>query len=422
MSLPLLVVVDHARAGNNFFKRLFDQHSEIMSLTVVGYLYTRVINFFGERETVGGREACDWAFQDSNIKRIAAPLTTEIKSDLLHIGENLDSELDRGKVQDVLLKTIHTKETVTRKDVIVSIFLAFALGTNRNVSGFKYLMLDEVAHNDLPDGEEQNQKFFSSLKNDFSQYRIIHLVRDPRANFASIKHQYVSTFGNMYPIRATKIWRSVGCNSIWLWIMKYTNEGAKSLAKFRKRMDKDSFLQIRVEDVNLHFVETMTAITQWLNVGWFQPWQSPEYFVTSCGVPWRGISAYAPHYNPVQDGPMQNDSDEDWRICRPNPQLNQKWKKRLLPREIKIIEAVNYEELIDLGYPLLYPKALGQKWRVILLGMLPFSGEIPLRLEWWFSKKRIDKRIAFFIVLPFSYLISRVMFFQMFFRGKLRAR
>jgi hypothetical protein len=416
------VVFDHARAGNNFFKRLFDQHPQVLSLTLVGYLYTRIINLFRGREQIEGREAYAWALEDSNIRRICQDLTPEIESDLIHIGENPSAQIDRGLVREVLYRTIGQREVVNRKDVLASVFLAYAIGTGRSVRDVRCVMLDAVSHNDLPDGNEQNRVLFRTIQEDNPRLKVIHLVRDPRANFASLKHLYVNRFGSMYPVRASKIWGSVWCNSVWLWILRYTAEGAKAMHDFGKKLGQHLFLLIRIEDVNSKFVETMQQVIAWLGVTWYEPWGTEEYLVTSCGSPWGGISAYIPRYNLVADGPFRNESEDGWRVCRPNPGLNEGWKKRIVPREIKIVEATHYEEMHELGYSFEYLKGPEDRATAVWWAMLPFSGEIPVRREWWLSKRRIDKRLAFLVVLPFSYVASRAMFFFLYVGGKLKSR
>ena len=137
---------------------------------------------------------------------------------------------------------------------------------------------------------------FEAMQKDFLNVKILHLVRDPRANFASLRHQYVNAFGTMYPLKPTRIWRTLPSNCVWLWVMYYSALGAFEMHTFKNKLDYSQFYTVRIEDINLEFLKTMKTLTSWLEVGIDENWRDKDYIVTSAGKPWRGISAYKSYY------------------------------------------------------------------------------------------------------------------------------
>ena len=109
---------------------------------------------------------------------------------------------------------------------------------------------------------------------DFPNAIILALLRDPRAQFASTRHQMPNEFGNNYAIRFGNWWRSLGKllkNEISL------NHGPAhfclmyQVAAFRALIKKwcegnGNWMFLRNEDFNNNFVPTMSALCEALDV------------------------------------------------------------------------------------------------------------------------------------------------------------
>jgi hypothetical protein len=418
----ILLVFDHARAGNGFFKRIFDQHPEVLCLTKGGYIYGQIVQLLGNRESMPGIEAYEWALSDGNINWIVRELTPESEAQMISVGDDPRFKLDREIVKNVLNELFLTRERVDRKEIFSSLYYAYALGIGRDVSRVKYLLMDAAPHNDKRNGEEMNHALFQAVLTD--RVRVVHLVRDPRASFASIRHQYVNQFGNMYPIKSTKIWGTVYCNCIWLWILWYTTRGSFAMKSLENMTEEKNFCVVRNEDLNLNFEPTMKILTCWLGVEWYEPWSSSKYIPTSGGITHKGVSAYSSYYIPDNDGPFENDPDDRSRFAAPNLMVTERWKKRLLRREVALIEDIHFEEMKDLGYEPLYLKDSRNRVGTVLRILFPWAGEIPTRLQWWKSTKRknMERKILFLLVFPFTYILSRLIFLMVYLSGKMNPR
>lgn len=419
----LCIVVDHGRAGNMFFMRLFDQHPEVLVIARVGYFYTALLDLFEGRETVNGQEAYRWLVYRSNFESIGAEMTPEIEADCRSRGEDPEAPIDRVAARQVLELLLAQKDQVTRRDLFYAMHLAYAKGMKLNLRKYKYIFLNDDAVT-----QQYGRATIDVLKADFEQVKVIHLVRDPRANFASLRHQYVNSYGTMYPLKPRRIWKATLSNSVWLWILQYTTHGARKLHDLRARFDPGDFRIVKIEDVNRQFVKIMKELTDWLGVCWYEPWSDSQYTLTSMGRPWRGISAYKSHYQINTTGPLSNEADDKGpRFARPNVQVTENWKRHVKNREIKFIEAVYFEELQDLKYDPQFIKLSDDKAKGLFWSLLPLDGEFP-RWRWFITarKERLWKdvitKVTYPPVLLVSYFLSRCRMFQMFLSGQLRTR
>ena len=419
----LCIVIDHGRAGNMFFMRLFDQHPEVLVIARMGYFYTSLLRLFKGQRMINGTEAYQWLVYKSNFDSVAAEMTQEIEANCRSRGEDPEATIDRVVVGQVLKLLLIQKDQVTRRDVFYAMHLAYAKGMKLDLRKYKYIFL-----NDVEATQKYGREAIEVLNADFSKIKVIHLVRDPRANFASLRHQYVNSYGTMYPLKPRRIWEATLSNSVWLWILQYTTQAARKLHDLRMQFDPRDFRIVKIEDVNREFVKTMGELTDWLGVCWYDPWSDPQYTLTSMGRPWRGISAYKSYYQTNTTGPLSNEEDEKVpRFARPNIQVTENWKNHIKNREIKFLEAVYFEEMQDLKYGSQFVKSSADKAKGIFWSILPFAGEFP-RWKWFIAVRKeralkdIVTKATYLPVLLVSYFFSRFRMLQMFLSGQLRAR
>lgn len=414
----LLLAIDHARAGNGFFKRIFDLHPEILTIPSCGYIYHSLCELFVQKKEVPWQEAHDFAMQHTNMDLITLEMTPEIERDSVTRGDDPLS-IDRKKVAEAFREILKRRGVITRKDMIISMHLSYAYGMGRNPRNYSYLLLDDSVTG-------LNDRFIlKHVQSDFLQYRVISLIRDPRASFASLRHQIVNQFGTMYPLRAKQLWKIAGCNAIWLWILCYTTAGAQEMSRWRKELGTQLFYEIRNEDWNLNFVETIRKLMDWLGCSWHEKWENPDWTPTCYGIPWKGASAYSDLYKTNTNGPFKNDSSEHSRIPAPSRINTERWKKHLLQSEVRWIEAVYENEMREHEYPFSYLSQGIKKKMALLWIFLPLAGELPgwewlkkIRKEYWV--KDCLTRLSYYPLFPFFYALARIRMIYFLMAGKLK--
>ncbi len=408
----LLFAVDHARAGHNFFIRLFDRHPEVLTVPHVSYLYDGLLNLAAGRPTLPAEAALRYMMGTSNVSLLVSEPTPKIRAQFLRMGNDPDAPLDRDLLRRVLRTLIGSRQEVTPAEVIRAVYLGYALATGRPLHSVRYLLVSESV-------SSRRSILLTSVRRESPPARVIHLVRDPRANFVSLRHQYVNQWGSMYPLERL-LWGEGGCT--WIWALQTTAQGAQAVRAWKAGADPGQVLTVRNEDLNLRFTETLRRITEWLGVGWFEGWSSPDYVPTSNGRPWLGISAFSSAYQPFTRGPLPNDPPGQDRFFRPNREVTEQWKKRLLPREVAFLEALYEEEMREMGYTFLHLTQGRSRFRALTKILLPLAGELP-PFHWYTrfaSSVDLLRKLTYPLVLPPAYLLSRLWFLLLYARGEFR--
>lgn len=410
--IPLLIAVDHARAGSNYFTRLFDQHPEVLSLPYVSYLYTGLLDIAGRRGVLPGKEAFEHVTTASNVSLLVNDPTPSIRAQLIRMGNDPEAPIDRDVLRQVLRALVRDQDSVTPADVIRAVYLGYALATGRSIRPIRYLLLTESV-------SSRDRATLEAADKEFPSVRVIHLVRDPRANFASLRHQYINQWRSMYPLDRL-VQGEEGCT--WLWVLLTTTRGAGAVRSWKSSADPRRVFTVRNEDLNLRFVPTLERLTRWLEVGWFEPWSSPGYVPTSNGRPWGGVSAFSNTYQPFTQGPLSNDPPSQDRSCGPNREVTERWKKRLPPREIAFLEAVYEREMGEQGYSFMFLGQGQSKFRALLNILFPLAGEFP-PARWYTrfnSGPDVFRKVSYPFLLPFAYVLSRICFLFLYLRGEFR--
>ncbi len=447
-----LIVLDHGRAGNGIFMRLFDQHPEVLVIPHVGYFPFHLTRMFDDRQHVSGAEVLDFLLNRTDLRYVSGDMSEAVATEYRRLGDDPNFPIDRALVRAVLGELLDNGSYFCKVDVVAAMHAAYAIGTGRDVSRVKYVLMNdqplhyqahlnvsiEQAHEDKRDGVGRSV--------------FIHLVRDPRANFASLRHQMVREANGMYPFFLRGLlsaFRSVlygsGTWCVFLLILEYTMQGSRELFEWRKRTSAE-FIVVRNEDVNLRFVPTMESLAKRLGVQWFKGWSNPNYVPTAGGLPWRGASAYSNTYQQLReekirrtlgvggkhavhgyrfstDTVLNNEpADVSASIAGPNRRVTERWRSRLSRHEIAFLEAVYYEELADLDYETMYVYgSVISRIKGFLRILFPLSGEL-LAHSWIMGRLRAGvqgsiRLMLEMLLLSIFYVCSRLTVFRLYFMG-----
>jgi hypothetical protein len=430
----IIAVFDHSgRAGNGFFLTIFDQHSEVLTCPWVHYIYSYIITEFGEDEDIDSSKAYEFITNKSYFKYVFNDLEGDLASQLIKFGGDPASEVDRDKVRQFFNGRLSRNKTITRRNLILSAYLAYALGVNRDIEQIKYVLVSDAVslrHENVLKGF--SGKVIEAVKKDFDNPKCISLVRDPRANFASNRHQFVNSLGNIYGIRFGNYFLELnhlllqdlsmhyGC--VFLFWTSCFVSAARTIYSYKKKY-KQYFITVRNEDLNTKFIDTIKVICGWLNISMLKEWEQRDYMPTMVGKPWGGTGAYNNMYQTNLYGLLQNDPpDVSRKVTGPNVYVTQRWKSRMGENEIKLMEILFREEMADLSYDFLYykdKKCNGLRFVGNLI--LPFKGELPT-LKWIRNGKNLGpgevfQRLFYCVSFPSFYILSRIIFMKLYFAG-----
>ena len=431
----LVAVLDHSgRAGNSFFLTVFDQHPQVLCCPLVHYLYSYILTELGDaREYDTSRVR--WFVQERSYHRLVFQDVSQESGALIHkIGGDPAAAVDREHLRRTFDDLLGDRQTISRRELVLLPYLAYAVALGRRPEDVRYVMVsDAVSLREESVCSAFSGRVVEAMVADFSQARLISLVRDPRATFASPRHQFVNSLGNMYGIKlgnalrrmAQLLRRDLDPDSccVYLYWLMYISQASRTVYR-KKRSHAEQFLTVRNEDLNTRFVETLDGICDWLGVETLDCWSDEGYEPTMLGQPWAGMGAYNSRYQPNVHGPLRNDPDEVSRkVTGPNEYVTRRWRTRLNAREIELIERLFREEIVDLGYEILHDDPSRSDLRCFLrTALLPFEGELPslrwLRAGLGLGLREFADRCFYAAVLPPYYVASRLILMDLMLRKR----
>ena len=422
----IIFVVDHAgRSGNVFFQTIFDQHPEILACPIMNYLYSYVLTNLGEGNFFESKVARNTCSQDTLFSVVYSDLTERTRDTIRRFGGDPDAPLDRERVRDVFDGLLSNQDLISRKELLLTMYFSLAKGLGRDVEGIKYIMCPDsisLRYESAVDGF--SGKIIDFVLKDFPSAKLIHLVRDPRAGFASSVHQFINQLGNVYGLKLGNFWnrllRLARCDFDWdsvfvfgFWLI-YFRQTYDAIMRKREQYPSH-FITVRNEDLNLNFRETMSDLAKSLDFQMLETWSS-EFQPTLLGRLWGGVGAYNNNTHKNRHGPLANDPDEvSKRATGPNEYVTKRWRSRMKIHEIEIVERLLADEMKAFGYEPLIPvfqdNAICPLWQLLAR---PLSGELP-SLSWVLrgchqSAIEVCHRLFYLLVFPVFFVASRLSF------------
>jgi hypothetical protein len=386
----LVIAIDHSgRAGNGFFQAIFDQHPQVLTCPWVHYLYSYVVTEFGDGGTLATDAAHRFLTGKAYFRYLYNDVDARMDRDIRKFGGDPSAEIDRAAVRRLFDALLADHDQVERRTAILAMYFAYAVGVGRQIDDIRYVLVtDAISLRFESPATGFSGRVLDRVVEDFPAARIVHLVRDPRASFASTNHQFVNAWGNMYGVHwgnyRESLRRLLRSHFDWeggfafgffaLFFREAYLAAERQAARYRAQVRR-----VRNEDLNLDFMPTITGLCEWLGVGMVPEWSGSDYVPTMVGHPWTGTGAYNSTYQTNRHGPLRNDPDDVARkVSGPNAYVTRRWRTRLAPREIYLVECLLRDEIARYGYDFVASPA-GRRSMLGFLGRLalPLRGELP---------------------------------------------
>jgi hypothetical protein len=293
-NLPPLFIAGHRKTATTMLLNLFDGHSELA-------VYPTDVNlFYGYFPIFTGDEYSE----EERLKRIH-----KVVFDDLHSFDIFNNEDEIEKFRSSFSKKIHGRNLGDMREVVECMTSAFREVTGQEGDSVKYQVLKETSL----------EIYASEIFNWFPDAKYIHIVRDPRDNYAAIKAG-VKRYGTFGDDEKTLL------NSI-------LNRGklGMELASINQEVyGEERYKVVRFEDIVSSPEATLRDICSWLNIEYTEKMITP----TVLGRPTKGNN-----YNGL----------EFYDISAKNVG---RWRDRITEEEASIIEfhfsdemdAFNYEK------------------------------------------------------------------------------
>ncbi len=431
LEVGLIAALDHSgRAGNYFFQSIFDTHPEVITCPWIQYVYSYFTAKFSLLSNVAVSELHPYWTKKSYFRLAYQDADGDIAKMIVSFGSDPNVLLDRPELRRIFDQILSVASTISRRDVMLATYFAYVIGLGRNPDLVKYVLVSDAVtlkSEDVLVGF--SGRIAEIIKEDFPEARFVSLERDPRATFASCRHQYVNTYGSMYNITFrnafTQTKNLLGSNitqegNVYLyWLLYFA--GAARVSYRLKKVYAQQLLTVKNEDLNLSFVSTIRHIINWLGVDFLEEWNSDPYMPTNVGGLWLGKGAYNNLYQENHRDQLKNDTDDVSRsLTGPNKYVTERWKSRLLRNEIEVIEFLFRDELDDLGYPYLFSKVSPVSPIQFIFTLLkPFAGEIPNTTftgsRRWRGLLSAGQDTLYFLLLPIFYIGSRLQLLRAYF-------
>ena len=425
----LAAVIDSSgRGGNLFFLTLFDQHPDVACCPLVQYSYSYVLAEFGDDVNIDASKAHAFLCARSYFRLLYNEPSGSNAILFERMGGVPSAALDRERLRRLIDAYFADRVTITRRELIVVPLVAYAMVRGVSPERLRYVLIgDAISRRSESVSDGFSGAIIDRIVDDFPEARIFRLVRDPRATFASPRHQFVNSLGNMYAIRPgnylSRLMTLVGGvltpdnGCVYLYWLLYLRQAENAVLRKEKQYP-ERFKVVKNEDLNLNFVEAMRMIGAWLEIQPLRAWDSPEFVPTVIGVPWEGAGAYNSRYQRATSGLLPNDPEEvSKKVTGPNEYVTRRWRARLNRREIGLIEYLFARELRVYGYEFITNNNDRPAIAAILSNLWgPFEGELPtiVWLRRGFSESIGEglTRVFYAIFFPPFYVISRLKLIQ----------
>ena len=234
-------------------------------------------------------------------------------------------------------KVILERDGIDKKSVFFGLHEAYARAIGQKIKNIKIIV-------EFP----ASPIVLNEIENEFPDCKVIQVVRDPRANYISLKNHYINSNGNLVTFTKT------GYNSAFIEILENLLSQYRCVEKSSKK-NSDDWLDIRHEQLHAENERIVSQFSNWLGI----KLNKSLYQSTIGGHPWKGNSS--------TEKPILG-------IC---PSIISRWRNQIQSNEKSIIEHYFRKEIRCYNYD----NVSINKLSVLKSFLLPIKGEIGLKIK-----------------------------------------
>lgn len=289
--LPIVFLCGHRKGGTTMFANLFDGHPQLS-------VYPADVNLLYAYFPKYNDPAASRADLLARIRRVVF----EDHSPLPQLAD-----VDFAKLEENFMRHVEGKPLHDMRIVIPALLKAYS-ELDASPPAKKYLVAKETCI----------EVYANEIASWFPSCRFIHLVRDPRDNFAAIKSGIKKKYAGYGDTEMSLLFSTVTRN---IWGLKYAELNRRVLGDERYRV-------VRFEDLVVDPDSVMRGVAEWLGIDFADSLLRP----TVCGRSTGGNNF---------DGKVFSGISSD-HLGR--------WRERISPEEAAVIEFSFGKEMIELGY------------------------------------------------------------------------
>lgn len=288
---PIVFLCGHRKGGTTMFVNLFDAHPQLSVYPVdVNLLYAYFPNYN------------DPATSEADLLARIRRVVFADHSPLPQLAG-----LDFEKLESNFMRHVRGKPLHDMRVVLPALLKAYA-ELDESAQAKKYLVAKETCI----------EIYAQEIAAWFPNCRFIHLIRDPRDNFAAIKSGIAKKYAGYGDTEASLLFSTITRN---IWGIRFAEINRKILGDKRYRV-------VRFEDLVAEPEPMMRGIAEWLEIDFDDSLLRP----TICGRPTGGNSFENKTFSGISGA------------------HSGKWRERITPEEAAVIEFAFGKEMLDFGY------------------------------------------------------------------------
>ncbi|OGT35028.1 MAG: hypothetical protein A3F11_07425 [Gammaproteobacteria bacterium RIFCSPHIGHO2_12_FULL_37_14] len=251
----VIAIQNCGSSGTLLIQSLLDNHPQILSLPALHG--QQLLIFWENHDKLDATHLLQAFLQDHQYW--FHPENRHDEYGLLQMGSNMNEQVhvDQELFSTYLSSMWNDLTQLTRKDFIISIYLAYNQALNRTIDSSSWIL---YPIHSLP------KKYALQLTSDFSKVYFLHMIREPIQNMGSTA-KHINRYGhwiNLYLLSCVisqmlhDIAIHAGCYQVH-GMYPYVNDVIDGNMQCRA---------IRLEDLHKNSAMSLSAICKWLNLSW----------------------------------------------------------------------------------------------------------------------------------------------------------